>query len=143
MRIERKRVKKPGFVSSIVAPAVCSLRCWGTVVQPSILSRSAGRVGAIVSITFSFSASAAVRLAACLTALFAQAALRPWVFARPRSDAAASLMIFRRRSLPRFAPVPEIGVEEPMLVSGAIASTSAASEIQTPADAARAPPGET
>ena len=42
-----------------------------------------------------------------------------------------------------FDPLESIGVEEPMLVSGAIASTSAASEIQTPAEAARAPPGET
>ena len=96
-----------------------------------------------MSITFIFSASAAVRFEATRTALSAQAALRPWVFASPRSEAAASLMILRRRSLPRFAPVPEIGVEEPMFVSGAIASTSAASEIQTPAEAARAPLGET
>ena len=36
-----------------------------------------------------------------------------------------------------------IGVDEPMFVSGCIASRSAASEIQTPADAARAPGGET
>jgi hypothetical protein len=36
-----------------------------------------------------------------------------------------------------------IGVEEPMFVLGAIASTSAASLIQTPADAARAPFGDT
>jgi hypothetical protein len=42
-----------------------------------------------------------------------------------------------------FAPVPVIGVDEPMFVSGAIASTSAACEIHTPADAARAPPGAT
>ena len=40
-----------------------------------------------------------------------------------------------------FVPLPLIGVEEPMFVSGAIASTSAAWEIQTPADAARAPLG--
>ena len=42
-----------------------------------------------------------------------------------------------------FAPLPVIGVDEPMFVTGAIASTSAASEIHTPADAARAPFGET
>ena len=42
-----------------------------------------------------------------------------------------------------FAPVPWIGVDEPMFVAGDIASTSAASEIHTPADAARAPSGAT
>ncbi len=42
-----------------------------------------------------------------------------------------------------FWPFPLIGVDEPMFVSGAIASTSAASEIHTPADAARAPAGAT
>ncbi len=59
------------------------------------------------------------------------------------SDAAASLITFRRRSEPRFAPLESIGVDEPMFVVGAIASTSAACAIQTPADAARAPFGET
>ena len=39
------------------------------------------------------------------TALSAHATLRPWLFASPRSDAAASLTIFRRRSLPMFAPL--------------------------------------
>ncbi len=53
------------------------------------------------------------------------------------------MITLRRRSLPMFAPLPLIGVEEPMFVSGAIASTSAAWEIQTPAEAARAPAGET
>ena len=42
-----------------------------------------------------------------------------------------------------FAPLELIGVDEPMFVVGAIASTSAACAIQTPADAARAPFGET
>jgi hypothetical protein len=42
-----------------------------------------------------------------------------------------------------FAPLPLIGVDDPMFVSGAIASTSAACEIHTPAEAARAPFGET
>ena len=58
-------------------------------------------------------------------------------------DAAASLITLRRRSEPRFAPLESIGVDEPMFVVGAMASTSAASEIQTPAEAARAPSGET
>ncbi len=111
--------------------------------RPSIVFNSAGSDGASRSITFICSASCAVRFDALRTARSAHAALRPWVFASPRSDAAASLTTLRRRSLEMFVPLPLIGVDEPMFVFGAIASTSAASEIQTPADAARAPPGET
>src|SRR2546421_13004735 len=59
------------------------------------------------------------------------------------SEATASLITFRRRSEPRFWPLESIGVDEPMLVSGAIAAMSAASVIQTPADAARDPGGDT
>ena len=40
-------------------------------------------------------------------------------------------------------PPTLIGVDEPMFVCGAIASTSPAWLIQTPADAARAPSGQT
>ena len=54
-----------------------------------------------------------------------------------------SLIVFRRSSEGRFAPLESIGVDEPMFVVGAIASTSAASETQTPADAARDPFGDT
>ena len=42
-----------------------------------------------------------------------------------------------------FWPLESIGVDEPMFVVGAIASTSAASDTHTPAEAARAPFGET
>ena len=42
-----------------------------------------------------------------------------------------------------FFPLESIGVDEPMFEAGDIASTSAACETQTPADAARAPSGET
>ena len=42
-----------------------------------------------------------------------------------------------------FAPLELIGVEEPMFEIGDSASTSPASAIQTPAEAARAPLGET
>ena len=42
-----------------------------------------------------------------------------------------------------FAPLESIGVDEPMFEIGAIASTSAACESQTPAEAARAPLGAT
>jgi hypothetical protein len=42
-----------------------------------------------------------------------------------------------------FPPPELIGVEEPMFDTGDSASTSPASAVQTPADAARAPFGET
>jgi hypothetical protein len=42
-----------------------------------------------------------------------------------------------------FPPPDEIGVDEPRFVCGAIARTSAAWPIQTPAEAARAPSGAT
>ena len=96
-----------------------------------------------MSITCCLSASSAVRFDACRTARSAHWTLRWWYLARLRNEAAASLMTLRRRSFPRSWPPPEIGVDEPMFVSGAIASRSEASEIQTPADAARAPGGET
>src|SRR5438132_6331277 len=97
-----------------------------------------------MSITLRFSASPAVRFDARRTAASAQCQLRPCVRASVRSDAAESLITFRRRSeLEMFDPLESIGVDEPMFVSGAIASRSAASEIQTPAEAARAPRGET
>ncbi len=96
-----------------------------------------------MSITFICSASTSVRFDAFRTAASAHFALRPWLFASDRSDAAESLTILRRRSEPMFEPLPLIGVEEPMFVPGAIASRSAACEIHTPADAARAPLGAT
>ncbi len=96
-----------------------------------------------MSITCSFSACAAVRFEATRTAFAGQVVLRWCVSASAVSDATESLITLRRRSEPRFAPLESIGVEEPMFVVGAIASTSAACEIQTPADAARAPLGET
>jgi len=40
-------------------------------------------------------------------------------------------------------PLESIGVEEPMFVSGAMARTSAASAMKTPADAAVPPLGQT
>ena len=76
------------------------------------------------------------------TASAAQAAFRPWVFASTCSDAAASFTTFRRKSLWMLPPPTSIGVDEPMLVCGAIARTSAAWPIQTPAEAARAPSGD-
>ncbi len=125
------------------ALAVWSTMPFGTVFWPSISFRRAGRVGAIVSITFSWSASRAVRLEARRTAASAHLTLRPCSFARPRSDAAASFTTLRRRSRWMSSPPTEIGVEEPMFVCGAIARMSPAWPIQTPAEAALAPSGET
>ena len=127
----------------MVAFAVCSVKWRGVVTRPSIVFSSAGSDGEITSITFIWSASSAVRFDALRTAASAHLALRPCDFASPRSEAAASFTTLRRRSLPMFEPLPLIGVEEPMFVCGAIASRSAAWEIQTPADAARAPAGAT
>src|SRR5262249_10168432 len=99
--------------------------------------------GAMSSITFLDSASWAVRFDALRTAESAHAAFRPCDLASTRREAAASLTTLRRRSLPMLEPLPWMGVDDPMFVCGAIASSSAASEIHTPADAARAPSGET
>ncbi len=57
--------------------------------------------------------------------------------------AAASLITFLRRSSPRSSPVAEIGVDDPMFVCGAIASTSAAWPITAPAESALDPGGAT
>ena len=143
IKVDRKRVKNPGRTSTICAPAVCTVRWRGVVTRPSIVRSSAGSDGETTSITFMRSASAAVRFDALRTAESAHSAFRPCVFASPRSEAAASFTTLRRRSLPMFVPLPWIGVDDPMFVAGAIARTSAASEIQTPADAALAPSGET
>ena len=135
-----RRVKKPGCTSTICAPAVCRMK--------PARRRSCGRrsVAAAPAVTgragrsrSSAAPPRAVRFDALRTARSAHFALRPCDFARPRSEAAASLTTLRRRSLPMFGPLALIGVEEPMFVSGAIARTSAAWPIQTPADAARAP----
>jgi hypothetical protein len=107
------------------------------------LFSSVGRSGATTSITFIRSASCSVRLEAWRTALSAQSPLRPWFSASERSLAAKWLITLRLRSEPRLPPLWSIGVEEPMLVSGAIASTSAACATKTPAEAAAAPFGAT
>ena len=84
-----------------------------------------------------------MRFDASRTASSAQSPLRPFSSVTPRSEAAASLTAFLRASFGMSAPPTWIGVEEPMFVAGAIARTSAASPIQTPAEAARDPLGET
>ncbi len=100
-------------------------------------------MGAITSMTFISSASVAVRLSALRTACSAQSPFRPCVSASARSDFAASLTTLRFRSEGISPPPAATGVEEPRFVLGAIAATSAACTIHTPAEAARAPSGET
>ena len=58
-------------------------------------------------------------------------------------NAAASFSIFTPSVPPMSSPVEVTALAEPMLVCGDIAATSAASVMNAPADAARAPSGET
>src|SRR5262249_20773293 len=108
----------------------------------SLFSR-AGSVGATKSITFIWSACSAVRFDAWRTALAGQVVFRWFAAARAVREATESWMTLRRRSEPRFCPFESIGVDEPMFVGGAMARTSAACATQTPAEAARAPSGDT
>jgi hypothetical protein len=73
----------------------------------------------------------------------AKSPLRPCPSASARTYAAASFRTLRPSTLFSSPPPREIGVAEPMFVTGAIAATSAAIVTYTPADAARAPSGET
>jgi len=84
----RMREKSDRWTFSICAPAVWSTKPFGFVFVPSSLARRAGRVGAIVSITWMRRASVAVTFAARRTAASAQAPFRPWLAANPRSLAA-------------------------------------------------------
>ena len=76
------------------------------------------------------------------TASSAHATLRPRWRATVRANAAASLVALRA-SVESIGPCMLIGVAAPMLVPGDIAATSAAITMNTPAEAARAPCGET
>ena len=78
-----------------------------------------------------------------MTARTGQLVLRSCAAASDRNEAAASLITLRRRSEAMLAPLESIGVDEPMFDTGDSARTSPASAIQTPADAARAPLGDT
>src|SRR4051812_37800253 len=96
-----------------------------------------------MSTTLRLSASSAVRFDAFVTANFGQVVLRLCAAASAVSDATAWWITLRRRSFAMSCPLESIGVDEPMFDTGDIARTSAACEIQTPADAARAPLGAT
>lgn len=125
------------------APAVSSTSPFGSVRVPSMRSSRVARSGATTSTTFLRAASRAVRFAPSRTASSAQSPSRPCSSASARRYAAASLMALRRASSGSSPPCTEIGVDEPRLVCGAIAATSAAIMRNTPADAARAPSGAT
>ena len=110
---------------------------------PSISFSSAGSDGAIRSMTFCSSASVSVRFEAERTASSAQSPFRPCRSASVRRVEAKLLIALRRRSSSRSCPVPVIGVDEPIVVDGAIARMSAACATNTPADVAEAPSGAT
>jgi hypothetical protein len=90
------------------------------------------------------SATASLSLAATArrTASSAHSPLRPRCAATVRANAAASLVALWAR-VESIGPWRFTGVAAPMFVPGAIAATSPAITTNTPADAARAPPGIT
>ena len=96
-------------------------------------------MGAITSITSSASAVSARDALGDRTNDSATSALRPYVSARLLMEAAAS---FTALSEP-IAPLRPTGVAAPTLVPGAMAATGQESNTNAPAEAARAPCGET
>jgi hypothetical protein len=96
-------------------------------------------LGEIRSITSISSACCAEMLSESLTALSAQSPLRPRSSARLRRKAAASLVTFSRS----MAPLTPTGWAAPTLVPGAMAATGQLIKMKVPAEAARAPSGET
>ena len=85
-------------------------------------------------------ASLAPTLSESRTARSAQSPLRPCGPRRgPRRNAAASFVAFADS----IAPERPTGCAAPTFVAGAIAATGQASRMKVPADAARAPLGET
>ena len=143
IRRSSARFQKPISTRSTCAPAVCRTSPFGTVFVPSIFSSRAGTFGAMTSTTPFASASRAPKFAASRTIASAASAFLPCSRASSAMYAAASLITFLRRSLPRFSPVAEMGVDDPMFVCGAIASTSAAWPITAPAESALEPGGAT
>jgi hypothetical protein len=87
-------------------------------------------------------ASRSVADTLCRTAFSAQSAFRPRSRAIVRTKAAASFSIFFIDSLSTWPPTAT-GCAAPMFVAGAMAATCAASVMKAPADAARAPVGDT
>ena len=137
----KKPAKKPIVSSVTVAPATSSVtgspETW--TVMPSTSARSVGTSGAIRSITPSCSASSAEALSASRTADSAQTAFRSRVSAMLTMYSAASFTAFSEAT----APDSPTGCAAPTLVAGAIAATFVDSRMNVPAEAARAPDGET
>ena len=99
-------------------------------------------MAAMKSTTLRSTASVSLAATAERTAFSAHSMLCPRWAATVRANAAASLVALRA-SVESIGPWRLIGVAAPMLVPGAIAATSPAMVTNTPADAARAPPGVT
>jgi hypothetical protein len=78
-----------------------------------------------------------------VTAAAASVTFRFRASASVRAYAAASAAAFFAIVSSAFSPVPGTGCAAPICVPGAIATTSAASAMMKPADAARAPDGPT
>ena len=143
--ISRSRIccQRLSSASVTSAFAVSSTRPFGLVVRPSASFNSVGRSGAIRSITFWSRASSAVQLSPERTARSPTSGLRPWSRASPRSWADSFSIAFSRRSSGRSSPPLPTGVEEPIVVWGAIARRSPAWAMNAPAEVAEAPSGDT
>ena len=140
----RKRSRKPISMALACTPLVASVTGPFTVftVRPSTFSSRSGTESATRSTTLSRTASRSVIETDWRTAFSAQSALRPRSMAIERAKAAESFSILRMLSLSR-PPPTATGWAAPMLVAGAMAATCAAMVMNTPADAARAPVGDT
>ena len=127
-RVPRKLRRGDMTTGRTAAAAVCrmSVRLPRRTVLPSTARSSACRLGATTSTSFCCNASWAVNERLSTTAAWASGTLRPFRAARARMLAAASASTF----LPRFpgmsSPSPPTGWAAPVLVSGAMAATSAA-----------------
>jgi hypothetical protein len=95
-------------------------------------------LGAIRSITRSWSAWGAGTLTESRTAFSAQSAFRPYLSARLLIVATASFRTF----VCSIAPATPTGWAAPMFVPGAIAATGQPIMMNVPAEAARAPLGD-
>src|SRR5215470_1261004 len=140
----RRRSRKRTSMGLTVAPRVSRVTGPRAVltVRPSALARRSGTLSATRSTTFSLTASRSVIDTDDRTARSAQSTLCPRSVASVRAKAAASFSIFLPISFP-VSPPMATGCAAPMFVAGAMAATWAASVMNTPAEAARAPVGAT
>ena len=141
----RNRSRNPMPIGRTVAPRVWRVTVPAAVltVRPSTLSRRSVRLAATRSMIPSFRASCSVADTLARTAFSAHSTFRPRSRATVRMNAAASFSIFLIDSLSIDPPPAATGWAAPMLVAGAIAAMWAARVMKAPAEAARAPVGET